>query len=257
MKIKTNLLLYFIISLITLSLLSLASITFLMKNNEHLSIKSIVSKQIHNKDVIYSSAINLDYKNYILEKYKITKPDILILGSSEAQYYPQYLFQRKMMIAQQPFYSFEMFLNSLEELIKIHKPKIIILGIDWWLFNKKYNEKQSKIFNKALNSNLNTKQEKNKKIYNYSFNEVLKPYYWIITKKISVKFFIKTIFSESKQNIGVMANVHNSGYDFSGYFVDNFSYSGKKKYDLKFRNTILQIKNKKKDFSFLNLIRNH
>ena len=160
MKIKTNLLLYFIISLITLSLLSLASITFLMKNNEHLSIKSIVSKQIHNKDVIYSSAINLDYKNYILEKYKITKPDILILGSSRAQYYPQYLFQRKMMIAQQPFYSFEMFLNSLEELIKIHKPKIIILGIDWWLFNKKYNEKQSKIFNKALNSNLNTKQEK-------------------------------------------------------------------------------------------------
>lgn len=244
-----SLLIIFILSLLFFCFMSLASIIFLEKNNEHLGIKGIVNKQFHDKEIIYSSSINLDYKNYILEKFKLIKPDILIIGSSRAQYYPQYIFQKKLLIAQQPFYSFDMFHSSLSELVKIHKPKLMIMGVDWWLFNKIYNEKQAKIFDKTLKSSRNSKNRDDKKFYNYSLNEVIKPYYWIIQNKITLNFFIKTIFSEPFNNIGVMANVHKSGYDINGYFVDNYSLSGNKKFDIKFEDTIRQIKNNKKDFS--------
>ncbi len=249
LKKNLKLLIIFLLALFSFLFLSFSSIVFLKKNNEHLGITGIVKKQFTNDEIIYSSSINLDYKNYILEKFKLIKPDILILGSSRTQYYPQYLFQEKLLIAQQPFYSFDMFYSSLSELLKIHRPKLLIVGIDWWLFNKNYNEKQAKIFDKTLKVSRNSKIGGNKKFYNYSFNEILKPYYWIIKNKISLEFFIKTILSESFENIGVMANVYKSGYDMNGYFVDNFSLSGKKQYDIKFKDTIDQIKNNKKDFS--------
>ena len=249
LKNNINLIIIFILAFFFFLIMSFTSIVFLKKNNEHLGITSIVEKQFNNSEIIYSSAINLDYKNYILEKFKLVKPDILILGSSRTQYYPQYLFQKRLLIAQQPFYSFDMFHSSLTELVKIHKPKLLIVGIDWWLFNKNYNEKQAKIFDKTLKVSRNSKIRNNKKFYNYSFNEIIKPYFWIINNKISLKYFIKTILSESSQNIGVMANVYKSGYDINGYFVDDFSISGIKKYDLKFQDTIKQIKENKKDFS--------
>lgn len=226
-----------------------SSFLFLKKNNEHLSIDNIILKQ-KNYDVIYSSSINLDYQKYITKKYKIIKPDLLLLGTSRIQYHPNFLFKKKFLIAQQPFYSFDMFQNTINNLINIHKPKVIVVGIDWWLFNRNFNQGFSKIyFNNLFEKNIVDREDSNKNFLSFSFNELIKPYKWLFQKKITVNYFLDTITKKNfNNNIGVTANVNNSGYDFSGYYVDNFRVSGKKGYDVKFQNTIYEIKHKKKSF---------
>lgn len=227
--------------------LSYISYIFLKINNEHLSINNIVKEQIQNRN-LYSSSINVDYKNYIETKYEIIKPGILIIGSSRIQYYPEYLFNKKLVIAQQPFYSFEMFYSSLESLIKIHKPDLVILGLDWWLFNENYNKKQSKIY---LNTLFDKKKtlEKNKNFLQFSFNELVKPYLWLLERKISPKFFWESLNGKKLNNIGVMANLNQSGYNIEGYYSDSYTINGGKKFDIEFKDTISQIQNKQKDFS--------
>ena len=125
------------------------------------------------------------------------------------QYYPNYLFNTKMLIAQQPFYSFEMFYTSLVSLLEIHKPKIIIVGLDWWLFNKNYNKNNSKLYSRLLNQKISINEDKNKTFFDFSLNELLKPYLWIINQKISIKFFYENIKNNNLKNIGVTSNLYN------------------------------------------------
>ncbi len=246
-KVKFYGLVFFLFGFTLFGFLSYISYKFLKNNNEHLSISNIVKEQIKNKN-LYSSSINVNYKNYIKKKYEIIKPGILIIGSSRIQYYPKYLFNEKLIIAQQPFYSFEMFYTSLESLIKINKPELVIVGLDWWLFNENYNKKQSKIF---LNTLFNKKKtsEKNKNFLQFSFNELAKPYLWLLKGNISLKFFWESINGKTLDNIGVMANLNQSGYNVEGYYSDSYTINGRKKFDIKFKDTISQIQNKKKDFS--------
>jgi ribosomal protein S8 len=243
-------LIFFFISVNIFLFFFYISYIFLKKNNEHLDINSIVKKQIFNSNSLYSSSINIDYQNYIKKKNLLIKPEIIILGSSRMQYFPGFLFKKKLLIAQQPFYSFDMFYESINDLIKIHKPKLIIVGIDWWLFNKNFNERSSKI----LFNNLFQIPKQEEKIYNKSFldfslNELIKPYLWVIEKKISFDDFFLTVNNKNYfQNIGVTANLQNSGYDLNGYYVDNFRVSGKKNYDIGFHDTIKEFKNNQKNF---------
>ena len=216
-------------------------------NNEHLSINNIINKQLENES-LYSSSINLDYKNYIEKKYKIIKPDVLIIGSSRMQYYPNYLFNTKMLIAQQPFYSFEMFYTSLVSLLEIHKPKIIIVGLDWWLFNKNYNKNNSKLYSRLLNQKISINEDKNKTFFDFSLNELLKPYLWIINQKISIKFFYENIKNNNLKNIGVASNLYKSGYNIEGYYSDTHWISGRKNFDLNFEYTKNLIQKNAKDF---------
>ena len=246
-KIKFYGLAFFLFGFILFSFLAYLSFVFLKNNNEHLSINSIVEKQIKDKS-LYSSSINIDYRNYVKKKYELIKPKILIIGSSRMQYYPKYLFDGKLIIAQQPFYSFDMFYSSLENLIKIHKPELVIVGLDWWLFNENYNKKQSKIFYNTLYNKKKISKE-NKSFFQFSFNELVKPYLWLVKGKISVKFFLESLKGKSNTNIGVMANLVKSGYNLEGYFSDTYTLSGKKKFDIRFKETLDQIKNKKKDFT--------
>lgn len=247
LKIKFYGLVFFLFGFILFSFLSYLSFVFLKNNNEHLSINSIVEKQIKNKS-LYSSSINIDYRNYVEKKYQIIKPKILIIGSSRMQYYPEYLFNNELIIAQQPFYSFEMFYSSLENLINIHKPELVIVGLDWWLFNENYNKKQSNIFYNTL-FNKKKISKKNKNFFQFSFNELAKPYLWLFKRKISTKFFLESLKGKSNINIGVMANLDKSGYNLEGYFSDIHTLSGKKKFDIRFKETLDQINNKKKDFT--------
>ena len=46
-----------------------------------------------------------------------------------------------------------------------------------------------------------------------------------------------------------MANLNQSGYNVEGYYRDSYTINGRKKFDIKFKDTISQIQNKKKDFS--------
>ena len=247
---KKNFIIFFFIlsSILTFTIFYL-SFLFLKAHNEHLSVENIIMKQ-QSTNSIYSSSINLDYHTYIEKKYKKIKPEIVILGTSTVQYYPSFFFTKDFLIAQQPFYSFEMFHSSIKNLIQIHKPKILIVGIDWWLFNKNFNKTLSKFYLKNLfEKNLKGKTDVNKTFLNFSFNELIKPYVWLFEKKISLNYFILSITQNMiYDEIGLAANLNNSGYDFNGYYVDNFRVSGKKKYDQKFEDTIAEIMNKKKSF---------
>jgi hypothetical protein len=217
-------LIFFFISINIFLYLFYISYIFLKKNNEHLDINDIIKKQIFNSSALYSSSINIDYQNYIKKKNLLIKPEIIILGSSRMQYFPGFLFKKKLLIAQQPFYSFDMFYESINDLIKTHKPKLIIVGIDWWLFNKNFNERSSKIlFNNLFQIPKHEEKIYNKFFLDFSLNELVKPYLWVIEKKISFDDFFLTVNNKNySQNVGVTANIQDSGYDLNGYYVDNF-----------------------------------
>ncbi|RDU71501.1 hypothetical protein [Helicobacter brantae] len=103
---------------------------------EHNTYQQIVKYQIkHN--AIYGSALNENYFSYRLELIKEIKPDIVAIGSSRVGQFKQKFFKTSFVAAANAGNSLAETYYFVEEMIKNHKPKLVILGIDPWWFNKK------------------------------------------------------------------------------------------------------------------------
>lgn len=135
MKFKTFSLLYllclFVGVVLVFIFLSILSAFF-----EHNTYQQIVKYQIkHN--AIYGSALNENYFSYRLELIKEIKPDIVAVGSSRVGQFKQKFFKNSFVAAANAGNSLAETHYFIEEMIKNHKPKLVILGIDPWWFNKK------------------------------------------------------------------------------------------------------------------------
>ena len=144
------------------------------------------------KNNIYSSPINIDYTNYSLIKYSKLKPEILIIGTSTSQHVSDNFYGKNVLKLNNNFYNLEMTEKFLKKIIKIHKPKIILYGVDWWVLNKNWLKKNNF---KIMNNNSQFKQEKS--IIQFS-TRIFLFYNWLISKKIE-KHYLKKYWDLSKR----------------------------------------------------------
>jgi hypothetical protein len=149
---------------------------------------------------------------YKLALYKVRKPDVVVIGTSRVLAYNQHMFNVPFVNMGRTLGNFAS-IRTFNDMLKIHKPKVIIWGMDWW--------------------DLINKPEKTWHGIQYTGNEImpvdlLLPYQWIFSGKITLGEFVATALGRQLNYIdnnsyGVQARHHLRGYANDGafyYFAD-------------------------------------
>jgi hypothetical protein len=159
----------------------------------------------------YGSGIYNDAKNYKLSAYNIEKPDLIALGSSRALEFRQEFFKPK-------FYNMGFTVASVPDaermvakIMSIHKPKQIIMNVDFWWFNDKA----------ASNYGEDLKLQTTKEI---ELGHLSKPIKWLKQGTMSLAQYIQLPYqlSDSKCGFGIKGYFQNAGYGADGsYYYSN------------------------------------
>lgn len=189
-----------LLPLLLLALLCGASLLVLVKSGEYLSLDEIITRQEKNGG-LYGSALFQRAFHYKQRLYHHVRPEVVTLGSS-----------RVLQFREDDFSSSFVNLGSmsdLDELIELssgvfdaHKPKLIILGVDFWWFHP----------------------QAEKAFVNRSAAEVkpaprdfFEPFSWLIRDKISAEN-IETLLRGKTPHIGISAITRGDGYSMDGSY---------------------------------------
>lgn len=181
----------------------------------------------------------LTYRPFIfkLERYRALKPDVLIVGSS-----------RVMAFAGEAFlgtvYNSGGAANTLDQAVafiraakEIHKPKAILLGLDFWWFNPNRDDEIDI-----------TAQDSDR--IDLSLSQLMAPVEWIGDGEVTMGEFFATL-TAPRPGIGALAQFHDQGWDKFGRYDYGELYDGRmKSEDEQFERTLERLRKAKASSKF-------
>jgi hypothetical protein len=106
---------------------------FLSASGETQTIEKLVAEQ-QATQALYGSALFEDDFNYKLELIRVRKPDVVALGSSRALQFREEFFSVPFVTAGRAMNSIPEGSRFIDEMLKIHRPRLVIIALDvWWL----------------------------------------------------------------------------------------------------------------------------
>ncbi len=172
---------------------------FLKNNGDFVSVDRVVDLQLETDEKkIFSSSLFQLNRPYKINLYQKVKPDIIVLGSSRTYMMNHSFFSKSFLNLG--------FGNSLidmesfvEEILSIHKPELVIWGLNFWWFSDE---------GKSVNQSRNYSHD-------LSIHSLFKPTIWLLKNKISFSYYVKCLdfFHNPEKNKawGVMANMKHFG----------------------------------------------
>lgn len=210
---------------------------FLLNSGELLPIEEIVDKQLSSDQycIVGLATRNQGYY-YKRAMYQRIKPEVFVHGSSRVMQIRSDYFSEKMFNSGGTMSSVNEGYSFLKDVFKGHKPKIMIIGIDYWWFNKSVIEPTT-----AIKPPLELSPH-------ISFRSYLLPYVWLWQKKISFSDYIqkvdpvayfKTSYDEA---IGVDGKLNRTGYGPDGsYFNTKIAIGKERSLDEQFHTNIAML----------------
>ena len=107
---------------------------FLWRTGELSALPDIVTRQLQT-GAVYGSAVHDDSFEYKLQLVAAAKPTIIALGSSRVLQFRQAHFTETFINAGRAMTTPAEGIEFLAKLLPRHKPKFVILGVDFWWFN--------------------------------------------------------------------------------------------------------------------------
>lgn len=232
---------YFISFVLFSTLLSLPlmhNYLFLRSVGETLTPEEVFEVQKNNPFCLYSSALVDNPIRHKMVAYEAKKPDIIAWGSSRSLGFRENFFTKS-------FYNLGYTLSNLSEAEKIiplilqnHKPKVIILNVDFWWFNSRYIEDiEPNDFNFS-----------NQQIHG---RDLVAPFKWLKKKRISKDDYFWGPYSLEKTtdcNFGALAKRADSGYAGDGSLYYNLYNNEIPIGDRNFAATLDEVDNNKEKF---------
>jgi hypothetical protein len=235
---------FFIAVVIVFALLSPVYL-LLWKAYENSLFDDIVEKQVQT-GAIYGTSLNQNQFSYKLALIKSKKPDIIALGSSRMMQFREESFTTSFVNAGGGMHYLTEGKKFLENMLKFHKPKHILLGLDFWWFNPNYFD----VENYPHHSNTGNI---------FTLKKLTKPIEYIYTDKVSINTIFDIILDNRKNNItkydnlGFQAINSSEGFRSDGsYFYSNTIFGIKPHDDEKFKNTIFRIDHSASRFEYGN-----
>ncbi|PRM99032.1 hypothetical protein [Aliarcobacter cryaerophilus] len=232
----------FIIIFLFVSIPSFFIYKILLNSKEDLTIQEVVKFQLEN-DAVYNS-LDMNTFQYKLELIKHIKPKVIALGSSRVMQFREESFNTNFITTGGAMNYLNEGYLFLQEMIKIHKPEIIILGLDLWWFNDNYNQPNN--FNHINKIEVDIKNK-----INTTFSRILK-------KELDLNMFFS--FKEQNyltnyENIGLNSIKYSNGFRKDGsYHYSLFILGDAKNSDIKFSNTFNRVDNGSSRFKYGNHI---
>ncbi len=201
-----------------------ANFLFLLNCGELLPVKEIAEKQLKAKS---GSLVGLATRNqgyyYKKELYLKTKPQVLVHGSSRVMQFKEAYFSKRMFNTGGSMNNITEGQAFLQSVFNEHKPSIVILGIDYWWFNKTLREPPKEV---------NPPVELSHRI---SFRTYLLPFKWLWQGKITLADYVQHLNplayfkGDYAQGIGVDAILNQNGFDHDGSYLYSKTTTGKEK----------------------------
>lgn len=233
--------LFFIICVCIFSSFYLPYLLFLKKTGEYKSAKEIVNIQLlglkNHQKIVYGSGIhgvNYYYKKALLDQIQ---PKIVALGSSRVMQFRQKMFSTSFINMGGSMNSINAGLRIYKDILKL-KPQLIILGVDVWWFNEKFQKTNYK----------ETFAAQQYKPQSGDFENVKN---WLQEGKLSYKDLFAGIFNFSIHGLGVAGFIENDGFAADGSYYYTSIITGKKKHhDIGFSDTLMRISKGERRFEY-------
>lgn len=211
------------------------SYIYLYRSGELNDMEAMAALQISARDFcIVGPALHEDRYHYKLALYQAYKPDVIVLGSSRMLQYRSHFFRGNFLNMGSTVRDIGTGEHVLSAMLASHKPRLILLGIDYWWFNDRI-ESPGKVAKPVP------------KKYELGISDLLEPYLWIYQGKLSVKTFTSRILraktSSQPCRLGVSALENNAGFGPDGSFYYGSTVSGEKDqiYDQGFQDTLREM----------------
>lgn len=197
---------------------------YLKNSGELLSVDEIarIQQSSANNNLVGLATRNQFYY-YKKAIYQITKPKVLILGSSRVMEFRKESFKSSITNAGGAMNSINEGYSFIKEAFAANKPDLVILGLDYWWFNE--------IAHKPLQD----VKPPLKLNHHISLRSYLLPFSWLWQNKISISQYVEMLnpfllFKNDYENgIGVDAIVNNTGFSKDGSFVYTKTINGHEK----------------------------
>jgi hypothetical protein len=211
----------------------LLSILFLLRSSELASFEGIALRQQETGE-IYGSAVNGSNNLYKLELIRVRRPDVVVLGSSRVQQIREEFFDSSFVNAGASFRDIDSGEWFVEEMYRVHTPKLVVIGLDFWWFNPAYED-----------DSLAQRRDAG----GLTRDKILLPLEWFVSGELPIGTFAKTIFGSEKSNeytnqgnLGMRALQSSAGFRPDGSFQYSQRFFGLvSEIDPNFANTIARV----------------
>jgi hypothetical protein len=200
------------ISGVLISFPFLLNLMFLYQARELTSLQDVVLLQ-QRKQALYGPAFLESTWTYKLALASVLKPEILVLGSSRANWLRGDVFTATFLNAGTAVHSLIEVRLFLESLFKIHRPRIVIFALDDYWFNPGYQHPQNGPGHPYDASTVTR-------------YKLLSPFLWLVQRKISLPEYFRIMLGRGERNnlagyddMGVIAMVKSCGYRPDGSFA--------------------------------------
>jgi hypothetical protein len=228
-------LLAFLVPCAIVALLAGFSLAVLYSNNEHVGPVEAARIQ-HESGGLYGSALVYRPYPYKLELYRLSAPDVAVVGSSRALPFLPTGFAASEISLGGAVNEIADGERLIPELLAAHKPKLVIFTLDYWWFN------QARVADPAEISSSGE--------VSFSLDELIMPYRWIAGGEVGLGGLLGTMFTrpQGPPRLGVWANQNNSGFDAHGARHYGKILTGEiRNPDWHFKSTLKRVAKAKKD----------
>jgi len=191
------------------ALVVLANLIVVYRGGELTAYEDIAARQGATQ-ALFGSAFNQNAYAYKMAMVRRDRPEVLALGSSRVMLFRRELFTSSFVSAG----GAANFLNEMHDFIvqmsAFHKPKLLILGLDFWWFNPLYPEPTNYDYHLGTATRLN-------------FDKLTKPFSYMFDRRMPPMEYLRILFSGGKrnayngfENYGLRAAVWSNGFRGDG-----------------------------------------
>lgn len=211
-----------------------ASWLYLRNSGELHDTESVAAQQAASSEFcIVGTALHEDLYRYKLALYRAYKPEVIALGSSRMLQYRGLYFRGHYLNMGSSLREIATGEHILAAMLKTHRPKLILLGVDYWWFNDSI-EKPGRT------------QSPKPRMLELDIGKLLQPYAWMREGKLDAARFLARLnpFLRSDHcRIGVSALEEASGFgpDGSYYYTGTVTGAKHNVYDRGFGDTLKEM----------------
>ena len=203
-------------------------------------LEGVVARQARGEFALFGSGMVQNFPEYKVALYKDVKPSVIALGSSRVMQFRGRHFTQPYLNIGGTAGNLAILRSTAEALLAVHKPKVIILGLDFWWFTSKWEAAPHKPVPLTMNA------------YATTFDILKTPYEWLFTGKISLaEFFAPLTGAFAAHKYGIMAQRFADGFGSDGSWNYTADLTGQQKpFDYQYQDTLKQVRYGIKGFAW-------
>jgi hypothetical protein len=177
------------------------SLAVLYSNGEEIGPREAARIQ-HASGGLYGSALFYRPYPYKLELYRLTQPDVAIVGSSRALPFLQAGFSAPVVSLGGAVNEIADAERLIPEMLASHKPRLIIFTLDYWWFNAARVAEAPEVSTESATR--------------FTLLDLVAPYQWLWEGDVRLGRLLQTMIAPDPTRIGVWANQSSAGFDVHG-----------------------------------------